>query len=528
MTTNSFSQDHELASRGVPTNPPLDLIGGLKDPAVFHEATDFSNPNPQNIEVIETHISWIFLTDSFAYKVKKPIRNEFLDYSTLQRRHFCCEEEFRLDRRYASDLYIGVVPITLDSDQLRINGSGRVVEYAVKMRRFDESAQLGKRLKLNLVEANEIKALARQLADFHLQAPRATSEQGFAGAAEVLRQAIDNIVAISGKPDLIEQESEHVAEVMEWTNWYFQLYQRQFDLRLAEGFVRECHGDLHVGNIVLWQGQLRPFDGIEFNPEFRWIDVLSDIGFLAMDLSAKQHSELCHLLVSSYLEVTGDYECLALLRWYMVYRAMVRAKVDAIRRGQLDNQPNELHLIEQDYAEHLSLAAKMIRQSKPRLWITCGLSGSGKSTGAETIVRKFGAIRLRSDVERKRIFGLQPDYRPTELEQADIYSKNATEKAYGRLLSLTRVILQAGYSVVVDAAFLRHRQRAPFQELAQSLGTDFQILFFDADMTTLRDRLDQRARSGHDASDADAGILQQQLVIREPLTAAEQAHAVRI
>jgi uncharacterized protein len=279
--------------------------------------------------------------------------------------------------------------------------------------------------------------------------------------------------------------------------------------------VRECHGDLHCNNIVKWAQHWVPFDGIEFNADLSWIDVVNDAAFLMMDLQARGHPELASLWINAYLEATGDYEGLKVLRWYLVYRALVRAKVAAMREHQLVANPQAMQDAAHDVNHYVAMArAFMLRHEPLELWITHGLSGSGKSTQALRLVKSTGAIRIRSDVERTRAFGLGH------------YDSHATQATYDRLATLAGSVLDSGYSVIIDATFLKRDQRNRFRDLAQSRGIVFRILDCQADIATLRQRIADRLQQGIDPSEADASVLELQIQSHEPLDALEKKHVV--
>ena len=505
----------------------------MRDPAAF------ADESCRQVDVAETHISWIFLTEKHAYKVKKPIRNPFLDYSTLEKRRYFCSEELRLDRRYAPQLYLDVVGIHRDGSRLSVGGSGPVVEYAVKMVRFPEDAVLSVQLEQDQVALAEIEALARHIAEFHENATQAELESTFGEPRQVLKDALDNFDALADVPDFADEETAsspsmesnlspadasqqpRLQSLRRWTEDEFAGSRGMFQLRKQTGFVRECHGDLHAGNIVRWNGELIPFDGIEFNEGFRWIDVLSDIGFLVMDLRSRGRPDLSAALINAYLERTGDYEQVALLRWYELYRCMVRAKVAGIRLGQCRPNTAQHAHAKQKLVHLIRLGGHITEVSPPTLWITHGLSGSGKSTGSMRYVQREQAIRIRSDVERKRLLDKPADYRPDSSEARRVYSPEITGATYARLEKLAGSILQAGYSAVVDATFLRRAQRRQFVELASRIGVPIRILDFRADIGTLRKRLVERAGKGRDPSDADLSVLEKQQAHAEPLDGEE-------
>ncbi len=479
-----------------------------------------------SIVVHETHVSWVFLAGDYAYKVKKPIETGFLDYGTLSKRKRCCHHEVQLNRRYAPDLYLDVVAITEREGKIQMEGSGEAIEYAVKMQRFPDDALLSEALRKGKIATEEVLQLAETVASFHRAAMSSDSNQRWGDPEVVLQEAIDNFTDLRRQFHSSPPESGQLEQLERLELWTRQAYER-LEERLRErhdqGFIRECHGDLHLNNVVRWRGKWTPFDGIEFNEEFRWIDILSDAAFLAMDFAAQGHLDLGRSFVSAYLEQTGDYRAMPLMRWYLVYRAMVRGKVAAIRAGQ-SNQTAEAREVERhDCLEHIGLAEQLSQRGTPRLWITYGVSGSGKTTGTECLIQQHGAVRLRSDVERKRLFGLRPSQRPgDEVQQRQLYSPSATQRTYERLAELATMLLRNGEPVVVDATFLKRQFRNMFQAVAGQENVPFRIVPFAADIAELERRVVERSRQRSDASDATLEVLHQQLDSLEPLTRDER------
>ncbi len=281
------------------------------------------------LRVVETHISWILLTGHYAYKIKKPVHYDFLDARTLDRRRELCAEELRLNQRLAPHLYLDVVPVTREQGRLRIGGSGPAIEYAVRMHEFDPSQELSSQLEAGAVTAEDLASLATSLADFHRNAAFAGADSAFGESAAVRAQVLDNL-------PVLEQHfaaPEDLAAIRRLDDWLQRSLAESAPLiaqRKRDGHVRECHGDLHARNVVRWQQHWLPFDCIEFNPDLRWIDVMSDVAFLFMDLAAHDRQDLAHAFLSRYMEETGDYQGLRLLPLYAVYRALVRAKIDAL------------------------------------------------------------------------------------------------------------------------------------------------------------------------------------------------------
>jgi predicted kinase len=302
----------------------------------------------------------------------------------------------------------------------------------------------------------------------------------------------------------------------EWTNQEIQRLQGDFSARAKAGFVRECHGDLHLGNIVLLKGCPRLFDGIEFNPDLRWIDTMNEIAFTVMDLEARGLPRLAYLFLNHYLEISGDYRGLKLLDYYRLYRAMVRAKVAMIRREQTPN-PAEQESLLNHCLNYLNYGLRLIRKKKPSLLITHGFSGSGKSSLAEQLAATLPAIRIRSDAERKRL----PD-------ESVSYDPAATHQVYDQLMELAREILSCGHHVILDATFLKRKHRVLARQVAEATGATFKILDCRVPWEILEKRLEIRSRAGDDPSDADQHVLHLQLKSAEPLAADELAFALKL
>jgi aminoglycoside phosphotransferase family enzyme len=481
-------------------------------------------PHPADaVEHIETHISHVFLAGAFAYKLKKPIDLGFLDFSTLERRLRCCEEELRLNRRLSPELYLGVVSVTGTASAPRIGGSGPVQEYAVQMHRFPQEALLDRQE----LSGELIDRLAVEIADFHARIPVAETRSPFGTPEAVLAPMVENLVQIRARavqPD----PRERLDRLEAWTRARWQTLSPMIERRRRNGYVRECHGDMHRGNIALVDGEIRIFDAIEFNPFLRWIDTASEIAFLIMDLEESGATPLARRFLNRYLERSGDYELLALLDLYKVYRALVRAKVIAIRLGQSDLDPAQEARDRSACVRYLELAESYIHPRSPRLLIACGLSGSGKSFMARRLREALPLIHLRSDIERKRLFGISESVSTRASLDAGIYFPTATEWTYARLLRLTDAILGYGYDVLVDATFIRAARRSLFWGLARVHRIPVAILALDAPLDVLRDRIICRCAENRDVSDADVRVLERQRLALEPLAGEERDHAVFI
>ena len=495
----------------------LRLAAALRDPASF-------GPECSSVRVIETHISWIYLTGAYAWKVKKAVDFGFLDFTTLVSRHHYCAEELRLNRRTAPRLYLEVVPIAGSVERPVVGGAGPVLEWALKMREFSQDALLLALLARGALAPAHIDALAAAVARFHGIAARVRGDQPWGSAAEVLDVALANFAEL--RPRIDDPANLADLDALEgWTRREHAARGATWASRRAAGLVRECHGDLHLGNIALVDDEITPFDCIEFNERMRWIDVVSDVAFTVMDLQHRGRRDLAQRFLNAYLERTGDYAGLAVLPYYLVYRAMVRAKVAGLRAAQ--RPPGDVRSAAlADCRVHVDLARDEAEAGSPAIVIAHGLSGSGKTTLSQSLLERIGALRLRSDVERKRLLGLAADARTGADVDAGIYAADANRATYARLLALARTIVEAGRIALVDAAFLSRWQRDAFRTLADELDVPLVIVEFVASEAMLRRRIVERSAAGNDASDADLSVLAQQLRHQEPLDDDERALAV--
>lgn len=476
------------------------------------------------IELIETHISWVILTGDYAYKIKKPVDLGFLDFSTLDKRRTCCEAEVRLNQRMAPDIYLDVVTIAGTRDAPHMNGDGPVLDYAVRMRQFDQAAQLDRMLARGALTPDRLDAFAVAVADFHERAARAPEDAPFGTPEAVWAPVAENFAHIGEKVPPPGADSAY-ERLERWSRARWEALRPTFAERRASGFVRECHGDLHLRNLAWVDGAPVAFDCIEFNDNLRWIDVLSDVAFLVMDLQDRGQPRYASRFLNAYLEHTGDYGHLDVLPYYLAYRALVRAKVTAIRLGQEGLEASERVAAEQEFEAYLDLALGYARAPEPLLVVTCGLSGSGKTTLTTPLLEVLDAVRIRSDVERKRLYGLKPQESGRAAVGKGIYDAAASERTYARLLELARALLLAGKTVIVDATFLDPARRAPFEELGRELGVRYRILEPTASPEVLKSRL--RARRG-DASDADVAVLESQLERWPSVTGAERRVVVSV
>ncbi len=478
----------------------------------------------ENVELIETHISWVLLTGTYAYKIKKPVNLGFLDFSTLKKRHFYCQEELRLNSRLAPSLYLDVIPITGSEQQPVFSGSGRPFEYAVKMVQFPQSMQMDNLLATGQLHNKHIDALAETIAEFHQHTDIANNNSTF-GEPEIIYLPVrENVIQL--QPLVKENIAKTVlAQLETGCEENFEQLKPIFIQRKQDGFIRECHGDMHSRNLVFINDRPVAFDCIEFDPELRWIDTISDAAFLIMDLLYRQQPEFAWRFLNHYLETTGDYNAIRVLNFYLVYRAMVRAKVAAISASQLLDNSLEQYKASSACYQYLELAQSFLQTNSPILIISCGFSASGKSTLTEPLVEKLSAIRLRSDVERKRLFKLTAETSASAVFNTGIYVPEATQKTYEYLAKQAELILNADYPVIIDATFLHYQQRELFHQLALKINIPFVILEFKAQANTLRERIINRKKG---ASDADLTVLEHQLVNWNPLQENEQPSVISV
>ncbi len=496
---------------GLAHYPPL--IQALCKPDAYPHKTD-------EIRLVETHISWVLLTGQTVYKIKKPLQFAFLDFSSLAQRLFFCREELRLNRRFAPDLYLDIVPITGTAEHPKLGGeAGEAIEYALKMRQFAAGQLLSERARSGQLGSDEIDQLAQTLADFHGICAKASEDSEYGDSTSIRHWSDENFACI--RP-LLNSEPllQQLLRIQAWGDTEGRQKSTLMQARKQQGHVRECHGDLHLNNITLINGKVTLFDCIEFNAELRWIDVINEIAFLMVDLLHFGYDAYAYRVLNRYLQLTGDYAGLGLLRYYLVYRALVRAKLALLRMLQQQDD-GSIQQARDEYAVYADLAERFTQNTRPVLMITHGFSGSGKSFLAGKLAEQTGALQIRSDIERKRLFG----YQAQDRTDGSIYTQEAGQKTYQHLAGLAKIIIEAGFSVIVDAACLKSAQRELFRQLANGCGVRFVIIAVQASEQTLRQRVGERQ---NDASEATLEILQRQLQSAQALSAQEQQETITV
>lgn len=496
--------------------------------AAMLQPAAYPHPAP-TVEMIETHISRVFLAGDFAYKVRKAVRFDFVDFSTEQARHDDCLAELRLNRRFAPDLYLDVVAIVPgpEPDSVRVGrGAGIAgaaaeaiaapIAHAVRMRRFEQADLLSARIAAGRLESVHVDVLAQRLALFHAEQPRARPADGFGTPARIdatLAECLGGIarrMPASRLADRVARRARvHAARLA-----------GAFAARLRNGHVRECHGDLHLRNIVLLDGVPTPFDCLEFDAALRWTDTAADLAFPVMDMLQEGRGDLAHRLLDRYLENSRDYGALAVLPFYVAMRALVRARValERVRQQQVDAQQSPREpAVQARAARLLALAGRCLAPRSGAIVLMHGLSGSGKSTAAARMCEAAGMVRVRSDVVRKTLHhGVTP--------AAGWYGAGETALTYRRLLAICRLGASAGFPMIADATFLMRVERDRFAAQARRLGVRFAIVNCDASPEALLARLAARAKARADVSDADEAVLAWQMRVRQPLSEAERAY----
>ena len=468
------------------------------------------------IQLIQTHISYVFLTGEYAYKVKKPMNFGFLNYSTLEQRKHFCHEELRLNQRGAAELYLEVLPIAGDEKQYQLGGTGEAVEYVLKMRQFPQEM-----LFVNLFEQGKLddalmEEMGRVVAQYHANAATNDYIRKFGEVAQI-RQAFDENYQQTEKYVGSLQTQAQFEETKQYTDSFFDERSPLFTSRIENNSIRECHGDLYMQNICLWHDKILLFDCIEFNEPFRFVDVMYDVAFAVMDFEAKHRPDLGNVFLNTYVEQTGDWEGLQLLPLYLSRQAYVRAKVNSFLMddpGVPDAVKKEAKVAATNYYQQ---AWEYTKPHQGQLILMSGLSGSGKSTVAKQLARKIGAIHLRSDAVRKHLAGIPLQQRGGD----EIYTDEMTQKTYERLLSLGMLLASQGFAVILDAKYDRASFREDAIASAKSQQIPLQILHCNAPAEVLRERLQNRTG---DIADATADLLEAQQAAAQSFTEAEKPY----
>jgi len=484
------------------------LVEHLSDPPFYPEPTSA-------VEVVQTHISYIFLTDAYAYKIKKPVDFGFLDYTTLAKRRQMCEREVALNARLCPDIYLGVVELREENGRLSIGGPGETVEVAVKMQRLPRERML--RHVLARGEGNDalFERIAGTLADFHRRAPAPAAVGGMTGIERPKFNCDENFAQTEKYVDaLVPRKTFEL--IRNSTDLFFRRKAGLFARRVEERRIVDGHGDLHLDSICATD-PVRIFDCIEFNERFRIQDAAEEVGFLAMDLEFHGYAPFARAFVDAYVEASGDSELLELLAFYKTYRAYVRAKINSFASEDPHIPAAARDASRATASRYYELAAHYATACNPRcLLVTCGLTGSGKSTLARKLGELYSLELIRSDVVRKELVGIAPDERRWLPFDQGEYSPEMTDRTYAAMLDRAWALLEIGQSVVLDGCYTKRSQRDGAVELARHLAVPFLLLECRTSEDVIRERLERRAQKSGTVSDGRWEIYHRQLAEFEP------------
>jgi len=509
---------------------PLTLAR-LLEPAAYPHPVD-------SVELVTTPISWVLLAGEYAYKIKRPVRYPFVDLTSLERRRFLCQEELRLNQRFAPALYLDVCRVIEANGAPRIEVSDSVgatdlgsdaqmiLDYAVRMRRFSRDEELDRLLDSRRIEPHELEAFGYELAQMHARLPAAPAVSSRGRPEEIRAQLLRNLLECADAARVFESSGEimalrdplqaGLAAVASW-----------MAVRRNSGRIRECHGDLHSRNIVRARGRLVAFDCLEYEPALRWIDTADELAFLTSDLQARARPLHAHALRSGYLAESGDYHACRGLALYEAHRALVRAKVAALSAAQTE-EAGAREALQQEHFRLVTFAAGALASKTPRLILMSGLSGSGKTWLARQLAERLAAVHIRSDVERKRRVGLRQSASSQSGLGEDLYAAEASAAVYDDLARAAEDVMSGGIPAIVDATFLQRAQRGRFAQLATECDAPLRLILCEAPEPVLRARIIERSRVRHDASEADLGVLAWQQARAESATADEGIEVIRV
>lgn len=481
-----------------PDIPQQEIISFLKNPANYPTEIEM-------VDVHETHGAMIFLAGDFAYKIKKAVKFPYMDFSTLAKRRHFCKREISINQPGAPEIYLGLTAITKESDgSLTFDGAGQTVEWAVKMKRFEQEMMLDQLPHSRVTEKALIEKLAKSVFDYHQKAPIERASDG----PKRIQLLIDELRdSFQGAPKLFQKED--VLRFQQLAEEHLSFAYSCLRFRGRHGFIRRCHGDLHLRNIVLIDDKPVLFDALEFDEELATIDTLYDLAFLLMDLDQQQMSPSANQLLNRYLYLSGaleDIYGMKAMPLFLAIRAGIRAMVANDHARQLSGKAAE----EERMAarKYFSTAMQYLSPKKPALVAIGGYSGTGKTTLASllagTLEHAPGFLHFRTDLERKALFNVSE----TERLDPSSYTQEVNDKVYARLLHKTRIGLKSGQKVIIDAVFSKESERAEFETLAEELDVPFIGIWLEADEKVISARVE--ARKG-DASDATPAVVHQQV-----------------
>ncbi len=486
-----------------------DMVRGLMQPEAYPEPT-------KRIRLEQTQMSFVFLTDNFAYKIKKPVNLGYLDYSSIEKRLHFCRKELELNQRLCGNAYLEVVNITRRKDGFSINGEGEIVDYAVKMRRLPAGRMMDTLLEDEGISENMISRLAQKIAAFHKSAASSDEINTF-GSIDSIN--LNNDENFSQTKDYIGRtiSQKQFDLLAEYTRSFIRDNSNLFENRVKEGYIRDCHGDLHTNHICFENG-ICIYDCIEFNDRFRYGDTGSEVAFLTMDLDHHGQANLSRSFVNEYISFSGDKKLKELLTFYKCYRAYVRGKVACFKLDDPYITAEERAKALQDAIGYFDLAYAYVKLPKT-LFITTGLVGSGKSSLAQSLAKRLGLVYISSDITRKQLANIWIKERRFEGANTGIYSPEFSRKTYDTMFSKAKRALNEGGSVIMDASFIKAAEREKAKALAEETGARFFILECKLEEELTRQRLFQRQQQAS-VSDGRWDIYQMQKNIFEDVTEA--------
>jgi hypothetical protein len=492
----------------------LDLIELMQKPDFY------SHPVREPIQLIQTHCSFVLLTGDYAYKLKKSVDFGFLDFSSLEKRKYFLNEELRLNQAIAPELYLEVLSITQAGNKFVLGGIGNPIEYTLKMYQFPQEDLLINRFEAGTLTEENLEELGQVVAQFHAKTMTSEYIRSF-GEVENIKAAIAQNHDQTKKYIGIAQTQKQYDEIRQFSATFLSENQALFKQRQERDRIRECHGDLHLKNICFWHNKIQLFDCIEFNESFRFVDVMYDVAFTVMDLDARGRKDLSNIFLNTYLEQTGDWEGVQVLPLYLSRQACVRAKVNSLLLDDRSIDQSNKEKAMQTAADYYRLAWEYTKNTQGQLILMSGLSGSGKTTVAKQLAKRINAIHIRSDAVRKHLAGISIDHRGTE----ELYTPQMNQKTYDRLLELGKMLVNRGFSVILDAKYDRWQWREDAIAFARSHRIPFKIVYCTAPIEVLRDRM---ARRINDISDATPDLLAQQQALFEPFSQLEQTYLITL
>jgi hypothetical protein len=492
------------------------LFDHLKQPA-------FYGPGVTSVQLLQTHISYVALTGTYAYKVKKPVNFGFLDFSTLDKRKYYCEEELRLNKRLSPEIYLDVIPITRTDSALELNGTGPIVDYALKMKEFPQEQIMTNVLKRGAITEETIDLLCKRLIEFYSTQQPSEDITKFGEPPSVKQNIDENFEQTKPMID-ITVPKETFQYISDAATRFFEKKKNVFKRRMKDGRILDCHGDLHSGNIVITDHKIQIFDCIEFNERFRYIDVASDIAFLAMDLDYQNHPYLSSHLIQEYIERSGDQGIHEVLNFYKSYRAYVRGKIHGFQL----NDPHISPETKQDIVQHArkyfdlskyyaELFSRDLGAIRPLIFVVSGLTGTGKSTVAQKLAIDYHAAQINTDVVRKQHAGIEQYERHHDEFHTGLYSPENIDKTYEQVMDLARKHLRKKENVVLDATFQKRNYREMVRNVAQTHDAIPVFILCTCPDEVVKRRLEERLKK-KSVSDGRWEIYREQKKTFEPFS----------